>query len=352
MEATSFSSRRAAAGSLPAFSLPPPTSDVPRASDGLSPSLSSVHTASSQGSQAHSTNIQYTYSGPAQQPLGPSPYGARSSAMYGQQPPMGYANQRSSQSPATGGDVLPAPSYESVHQPFSTSMAGGGGGGGGGGPESHHHHHHHMSPVQATPHAGAMLAPHNSTQPPTPSAPAPVDPYAHSRPPSNPSYYAASTTPQHSTFPSMGPPHGSYRTFGAYSHMPPTVNGPVMSNMHHPGTQMSVISGMGMSTYAPHPMMYGHHNQPQPHSERPFKCDQCTQSFSRNHDLKRHKRIHLAVKPFPCNFCSKSFSRKDALKRHRLVKGCENKSNEHGGSSCRNGNGGRGCASGSGSGGG
>jgi hypothetical protein len=30
--------------------------------------------------------------------------------------------------------------------------------------------------------------------------------------------------------------------------------------------------------------------------------------------LKRHKRIHLAVKPFPCGHCEKSFSRKDALK--------------------------------------
>jgi len=48
--------------------------------------------------------------------------------------------------------------------------------------------------------------------------------------------------------------------------------------------------------------------------ERPFKCDQCPQSFNRNHDLKRHKRIHLAVKPFPCPNCEKSFSRKDALK--------------------------------------
>jgi uncharacterized Zn-finger protein len=82
--------------------------------------------------------------------------------------------------------------------------------------------------------------------------------------------------------------------------------------------------------------------QPQtPQNDRPFKCDQCPQSFNRNHDLKRHKRIHLAVKPFPCGHCDKSFSRKDALKvcsiphfhtqrdrqltlhqRHVLVKGC------------------------------
>jgi hypothetical protein len=47
---------------------------------------------------------------------------------------------------------------------------------------------------------------------------------------------------------------------------------------------------------------------------RPFRCDECPASFNRNHDLKRHKRIHLAVKPFPCGFCDKSFSRKEALK--------------------------------------
>lgn len=54
--------------------------------------------------------------------------------------------------------------------------------------------------------------------------------------------------------------------------------------------------------------------QAQRQNDRPFKCNQCPQSFNRNHDLKRHKRIHLAVKPFPCRHCEKSFSRKDALK--------------------------------------
>ena len=49
-------------------------------------------------------------------------------------------------------------------------------------------------------------------------------------------------------------------------------------------------------------------------NDRPFECGQCPQSFNRNHDLKRHKRIHLTVKPFPCSHCNKSFSRKDALK--------------------------------------
>jgi hypothetical protein len=96
----------------------------------------------------------------------------------------------------------------------------------------------------------------------------------------------------------------------------------------------------GHAAAMPHFMGHPQHQQPAA-NDRPFKCDQCPQSFNRNHDLKRHKRIHLAVKPFPCNHCDKSFSRKDALKvcpghyidecmewmlmseqRHILVKGC------------------------------
>lgn len=105
------------------------------------------------------------------------------------------------------------------------------------------------------------------------------------------------------------------------------IQGPVMSNVHSPGGQMAMIGtmanhglpgGMMPAVFnsghsAQLQQMYGGQQQT-PHNERPFKCDQCPQSFNRNHDLKRHKRIHLAVKPFPCGHCEKSFSRKDALK--------------------------------------
>jgi hypothetical protein len=116
-------------------------------------------------------------------------------------------------------------------------------------------------------------------------------------------------------------PHHFSRPFTSYSL--PAMSGPIMSNVHSPNSQMALVGGLpgGMmpafnsghaaamqQIYAQHP------SQQTPQNDRPFKCDQCPQSFNRNHDLKRHKRIHLAVKPFPCGHCDKSFSRKDALK--------------------------------------
>ena len=97
------------------------------------------------------------------------------------------------------------------------------------------------------------------------------------------------------------------------------VNGPVMTNIGQPGSQMSLV-GLPQHLPAYQPGYHSGHaasmyGQQQSHNnDRPFKCDQCPQSFNRNHDLKRHKRIHLAVKPYPCGWCDKSFSRKDALK--------------------------------------
>ncbi|KAL9059634.1 MAG: hypothetical protein Q9206_001413 [Seirophora lacunosa] len=191
------------------------------------------------------------------------------------------------------------------------------------------------------------------------------------RPHSTPTYYAgsqASSTPQSSHFPQFqnhSPPQNSPLTASAPQgsrtsplngqssgsqhpvqqpgsgfprHYPlynlPAISGPIITNMQTPGGQMTMLGmpnhglpgnimpGYNSGASAQMHQLYAGHHQPAPHNDRPFKCDQCPQSFNRNHDLKRHKRIHLAVKPFPCGHCDKSFSRKDALKRHILVKNC------------------------------
>ncbi|TFK25210.1 hypothetical protein FA15DRAFT_668751 [Coprinopsis marcescibilis] len=48
---------------------------------------------------------------------------------------------------------------------------------------------------------------------------------------------------------------------------------------------------------------------------RPFRCTVCPASFARNHDLKRHIKLHDR-KAWKCASCQKIFSRRDAFKRH------------------------------------
>ncbi|KAI5851281.1 hypothetical protein DFP73DRAFT_471406 [Morchella snyderi] len=170
----------------------------------------------------------------------------------------------------------------------------------------------------------------STSHPPINSQSQPQDPYSpqSSLPPPTPSqsYYSQQHSPSYTTSPPIqmsGPPSAG-RPFQT-PHYPPLI--PLQPNFKSsypplPGMGAQVMGPGGMLAGHPHTMMSHHHHQQQQQAERPYKCDQCPQSFNRNHDLKRHKRIHLAVKPFPCSNCEKSFSRKDALKRHRLVKGC------------------------------
>ncbi|KAJ3494283.1 hypothetical protein NLJ89_g10842 [Agrocybe chaxingu] len=51
-------------------------------------------------------------------------------------------------------------------------------------------------------------------------------------------------------------------------------------------------------------------------SHRPYRCNICPASFARNHDLKRHIKLH-DNKAWRCEGCQKIFSRRDAIKRHK-----------------------------------
>jgi uncharacterized Zn-finger protein len=63
-------------------------------------------------------------------------------------------------------------------------------------------------------------------------------------------------------------------------------------------------------------------SNPSDKKRKVFYCHLCPTTFSRNHDLKRHIRIHLGIRPHKCQTCPKSFTRADALHRHVHIRGC------------------------------
>lgn len=63
----------------------------------------------------------------------------------------------------------------------------------------------------------------------------------------------------------------------------------------------------------------------QANEDKPFQCKNCPLAFRRNHDLKRHSKIHLPVRPYICSLCEKGFNRKDALHRHVTSNACKAK---------------------------
>ncbi|CAN8100585.1 unnamed protein product [Discula destructiva] len=128
-----------------------------------------------------------------------------------------------------------------------------------------------------------------------------------------------------------GPGPGRLSDYASQHHQHHQPQPHYMHNLGNPGGPMALVSHYGPSSVAgPYGGQFnGMMFQPQQRTpEKPHQCDQCTTAFTRNHDLKRHKRIHWAVKPYPCDGCDKAFSRKDALKRHKMVKCCGDKNDK------------------------
>lgn len=83
------------------------------------------------------------------------------------------------------------------------------------------------------------------------------------------------------------------------------------------------LTSPGPESPSPSPVLTPQHADSQATVPKQFQCPQCPLSFRRNHDLKRHVKIHLPVRPYTCELCNKAFNRKDALRRHVISKACK-----------------------------
>ncbi|KAK8048686.1 hypothetical protein PG994_010416 [Apiospora phragmitis] len=238
MEIASFASRRPAAGGLPLFHLPPPNTQVdvqvPRVTgtDGLSPLSSSVHSGSSQSSQAGgippynhnpqgnwalTQNSSYTYStlGQSQPGLMQSSYSGRQQ-LYSPSGTPSATGALSRPQQETGLWRLP---YDNVGPTFPSSVAGGGSGHSSMLSQSSHHH---------TPMPNFILSSQTAaSQAPGSAATASTDNYSRSSTASG--YYAPpSSTPQQPSYPSFSHTHHHSPTQSS-----PTTTGAIPGEYQH-----------------------------------------------------------------------------------------------------------------------
>lgn len=150
----------------------------------------------------------------------------------------------------------------------------------------------------------------------------PLSPLGSTGPPSNalPPPSAGGPGQRLSDYSSVAPQHHSHHHHQQHQ-QPPHHPHQYMHNLTNPGGPMALVSthygptAVGPAAYEAAAHFNGMVFQPQQRTpDKPHQCDQCPTAFTRNHDLKRHKRIHWEVKPYPCDGCDKAFSRKDALK--------------------------------------
>lgn len=62
---------------------------------------------------------------------------------------------------------------------------------------------------------------------------------------------------------------------------------------------------------------------------KPHQCQQCMKSFSSNHQLVQHIRVHTGEKPYKCSYCDRRFKQLSHVQQHTRLHTGKFKSYKH-----------------------